>query len=63
MALSYRVTSGAALLSLALPILDVILHARAIEPRSIPPGGGAVGWDLCYPWPQRHPMYKLIVFV
>jgi hypothetical protein len=63
MAISYRLTSGAALVSLTLPILDMFLPPAPLRPRSIPPSGGAVAWDPCTLSVQLHPMYKLIALV
>uniref|UniRef100_Q01TR6 Transmembrane protein n=1 Tax=Solibacter usitatus (strain Ellin6076) TaxID=234267 RepID=Q01TR6_SOLUE len=63
MAISYRLTSGAALVSLTLPILDMVLPPAPLRLRSIPSSGGAVGWDPCTLVAQPGPMYKLIAFV
>ncbi len=63
MAISYRITSGAALASLSLPILEMFLPPAPLRPRPVPPSGGAVGWDPCTLWVQLDPMYKLIALV
>lgn len=63
MGISYRFTSGVALLSLAFPILDMALPPAPLRPRSMLPSGGAVGFDPCSMWAQLHPMYRLVALV
>lgn len=63
MPISYRWTSGAALVLLTLPIVEMFLPPAPLRPRYIQPHSGAVGWDPCSLVAQLHPMYKLIVLV
>lgn len=56
MRFTYRLTSAAALGSLALPIASVFLPSAAPRPHPVPLEAGAVGFDPCSVWVQIDPM-------
>jgi hypothetical protein len=63
MKISYRLTSGAALGALALPMVSAFLPSPPPRHLPMPVGTGEVGFDLCHVWVQLDPMCKLLVWV
>src|ERR1035441_5867865 len=63
MQIPYRLTSGAALAALALPIVSAFLPGSTPRLRPVPLQDGSIGWDPCFLWVQLHPMAKLVALV
>jgi hypothetical protein len=63
MRISYRFTSGAAVVAMALVMSEAFLPPAPLRPRPVSLEPGAVSWDPCSIWEQLHPMYRLAAFV